>query len=121
MTDPFVSPSASSNPDAKNLKDFNGALVLVTPKEYQTGIATKYGEKDALLVDFVVIDGPSAGTESEGSLEFGARVIGALKGLIGNSVLGRVGQESTGKGNPAWVISPPTEADKAAARKFLGV
>lgn len=119
MTDPFSAPAAGGS---FNAADHLGKLLLITPKEYKTGIKTTFGEKDVVVSDIVVIDeaNPTGSEEIDDGFIFGGVMIGQTKPLIGKGlVLGRLGQKPTDKGNPAWVLSDPTEAEKEKARAYL--
>jgi len=119
MTDPFSNPAAGAKFDTKN---HNGDLLLVTPTGYRTGIETKYGEKDAVEAKVVVIneDDPSGSEEYDDALLFAGVLIGQTRPFINKGiVLGRLGQKETNKGNPAWVLADPTDAEKDVARKYL--
>jgi len=117
-------PFASAGSSGVRITDYEGQLLLITPTEYITGIKTEYNDdKDAVLADFVVLDGKNKGEENSGVYVFPGKLIGALKRRIGanpNMVLGRLGKskEKT-KGNAAWILEPPTEADKKLAREHL--
>ena len=66
-----------------------------------------HGEKDAVRVNFVVIDedGPDRFGVLEDGLVFAGRLIGSLKPKVGKGmVIGRLGQEPATKGNPPWVL-----------------
>lgn len=102
------------------LKDHKGALVLAWCTEYREQVKTKHGEKDGVVVNVVSIDKTGKGELVKGAMWFGGRIVGRLKGKVnGRPQLGRVIQVPTDKGNPAWDLDEPTDADKAAARKWL--
>lgn len=118
--DPFT----SANSGAK-VTDYDGNLLLLTPTEYIPVTPTKYGDTDAVDADMVVLDGPT-GAENIGSVRvFQGKLIGALKPRIGKEqdmVLGRLGTEPNKKdpnGKPTWILRPPTDEDKQAAREYL--
>jgi hypothetical protein len=115
--DPFA-PPGGGNFDARTL---NGSLLLITPLSHEKDIKTANGLKDAIKANIVVLDGSEAGSEISGGLIFQGRLIGQLKGRIGNGmVLGRLGQGPAEKGkNPPWVLDDPNAGDKDAARAYL--
>jgi hypothetical protein len=119
MTDAFSAPAAGGKFSAK---DHNGALLLITPTGYREGVETTYGIKDAVSADVVIIDEQNV-SNSEAitdALLFGGVLIGQTKSKIGKGlVLGRLGQKPTTKGNPAWVLADPTDAEKDVARAYL--
>jgi hypothetical protein len=117
--DPFSDPTSGGSFDAKAL---NGKLLLFTPTGYEENVSTVHGEKDAVRVNFVVIDeaDPTASESFEDGLIFQGRLIGSLKPKVGKGmVIGRLGQEPTAKGNPAWVLNAATDAEKDKARAYL--
>ena len=119
MTDPFDRPAAGGK---FNAKDHNGKLLLITPTEYREKISTSFGVKDAVAANIVVIDeaNVSGSEEISDALLFGGVLIGQTKAKIGKGmVLGRLGQKPTDKGNPAWILTDPTDADADTARAYL--
>lgn len=115
--DPFA-PPGGGNFDARTL---NGSLLLITPLSHEQDIKTSNGLKDAIKANIVVLDGTEAGNEINGGLIFQGRLIGQLKGRIGNGmVLGRLGQGPAEKGkNPPWILEDPNAGDKEKARAYL--
>lgn len=101
------------------MADLNGQLVLITVKEHLSGVETTFGDKDPLLVDLVVLydEGP---VEFSDFQVFQSRLIGALKGRVGNpnATLARIGQGAEYKGNVPWILRPPNGADQARARAY---
>ena len=119
MTDPFDRPAAGGK---FNAKDHNGKLLLITPTGYRENVSTTFGTKDAVAANIVVIDEKSVkdSEEIEDALLFGGVLIGQTKAKIGKGmVLGRLGQKPTDKGNPAWILTDPTDADANTARAYL--
>jgi hypothetical protein len=119
MTDAFSAPAAGGKFSAK---DHNGALLLITPTEYRENVETTFGKKDAVAANVVVIDekNVSGSEEIADALIFGGVLIGQTKSKIGKGmILGRLGQKPTDKGNPAWVLADPTDAEKDVARAYL--
>lgn len=110
------------------LDDLLGRLLIVAPKTLeQRKSKENEGTYDAIMADVVVCDGPVT-EEIENvpitldNIQFGGVVVvNQLKSKIkdGKLVLGRLGQQerqSGKKGQPAWVLNPPTDKDKDLAR-----
>lgn len=119
MTDAFSAPAAGGKFSAK---DYNGRLLLLTPTEYRENVETTYGKKDAVAANVVIIDEAKVSDSEEinDALLFGGVLIGQTKSKIGKGmILGRLGQKPTDKGNPAWVLADPTDAEKDVARAYL--
>jgi len=121
MSDPFAAPSGGTK-----LADFEGRLLLFTPQELLKNIKTaKYGEQDAVLTDFAVLDGPEAGTVYEGVKVFQKIFISELTSRIGKDrpmMLARVVTVENKRGKdekPVWVPQQPTDEDKQVARDYL--
>lgn len=104
--------------------DHNGRLLLVYPKAYDPNATTKHsktpGDTQAADVDIIIIDelGPNGqpvvlrDTRLFGNLARSVRVLTEPDGSP-KKYLGRLGQEDTGKGSPAWVIRNWTDQDVA--------
>ena len=120
VTDPFAAPSGGTK-----LADYDGALVLFTPQEFQKDVETKFGKSDMVVTDFVVLDGPHAGTREDSVRIFQKVFVSELSGRIGkerNMLLARIGTTPNKKdanGKPVWVPNTPTEEDKQVARAYL--
>lgn len=121
VTDPFAAPSGGTK-----LADYDGALVLFTPQEFQKDVETKFGKSDVVVTDFVVLDGPHAGTREDSVRIFQKVFVSELSGRIGkerNMLLARIGTVENKKdpknGKPVWVPNAPTEAEKQVARDYL--
>jgi hypothetical protein len=118
--DPFDSPASGAKFEAK---EHNGKLLLITPLEHKEGVKTaSFGLKDVVVANIVVLNeqAPAASEEIEGAYIFGSVLIGQTRPKIGKSlVIGRLGQKPTDKGNPAWDLKDPTDADKVVARAYL--
>lgn len=130
--DPFKSGSDGGG----GIKDYEGQLLLVTPTEYIESMDTTFGDTDAVRVDYVVLDAPDGPEEVEDSLIFQRVLISAMKrqALFNEKngtdpatghpkmVLGVLIQDEARqkKGQSApWVLSEPTDAQKAMAREYL--
>jgi hypothetical protein len=114
---PFSRPASATG---IQWNDHKGKLLLVEPKSYETGIATSLGEKDAVRADVTIVDGPSGPEEYVDTLIFPRALIAQTRSLIGEKVLGRLGQGQAKPGqNAPWRIDDPTEADITTGVAFL--
>lgn len=113
--DPFGSP-----PSGEKITKFVGKLLLITTLRYTTGIQTKFGEKDGVDVDVVVIDPKTGKGETFEEISILQSVlVGKLKNKIGaKPTLGRLYKKPTDKGNDAYDLEQPNDTDKDAARKW---
>jgi hypothetical protein len=113
----FKQPSSSSGPDFKALY---GSLLLITPKRMELR-QTKFGEKEALIADMVVLDGEHAGEVYENFPVWGVVLQDQLKPLINvTQQLGRLTQGVATAGHSApWVLDGFTDADEALAAAYL--
>lgn len=117
MTDLFDAPATGAK-----ITTFENYLLLITPTDTQEGINTSFGAADATVVDFVVLDGPSAGQQHTGVLVFQKALQGQLRPKVGTGrmVLGRLGRGVAKPGQSApWILGDPTEQDKQTARNHL--
>ena len=121
-TDPWSTPSESSTSEYLDIKDQVGKLLLITPTKYLEHQKTKFNaDADVVVANVAVIDekDPEKSEEHADVWLLQGRLIRATKGKVGNGmVLGRLNQQETDKGNPAYDLSDPTDEDKVAARKF---
>lgn len=120
MTDPFDNPAA---PGAGiKYEDLENRLLLITSHVQEKAIPTEFGDNDAIRADVVVLDGPTAGEEISDTLLFPRVLQGQLRPNIGTGRknLGRLGKgvKKPGKNAP-WLLTDPTDADKAIARAYL--
>ena len=103
-----------SNTEGVKVADLNGHLLIVTPIEYKTGINTVNGITDAVEVDIVDLD---TNEEHNSLLWFNVALRNALKPLIGNKVLGRIGQGAAKPGkNAPWILLDATGDATAVAK-----
>lgn len=94
--------------------DFNGHLLIVTPVEYKTGINTVNGVAEAIEVNVVDLD---TNEEHLSLLWFNVALRNALKPLLGQKVLGRIGQGAAKPGkNPPWLLIDATGDAVAVAK-----
>lgn len=93
--------------------DFNGHLLIVSPIEFKANIQTVNGPADAIEVNVVDLD---TNEEHISLLWFNVALKNALKPLIGQKVLGRIGQGVAKPGkNPPWLLNDATgDADAVA-------
>jgi len=121
-TDPWSTPSESATTDYLDIKDQVGKLLLITPTKYMEHQKTKFNDDaDVVVANIAILDekDPEKSEEHTDVWLLQGRLIRATKGKVGNGmVLGRLIQEATEKGNPAYDLSDPTDEDKVAARKF---
>jgi len=129
MTDPF-----SSARDAFIKQEHvTGRLLLISPLssgERESNLPGSQGKTYTYIeTDTVVLDGPvddmvdEVPMQLEGFQYSGQAITAQLMPAVRKStmILGRLGQKpSATKGfGDAWVLLEPTDADKAAARKYL--
>jgi hypothetical protein len=103
-----------SNTEGVKVADLNGHLLIVTPVEYRTGINTVNGIAEAIEVSVVDLD---TNEEHHSVLWFNIALRNALKPLIGNKVLGRIGQGVAKPGkNAPWILLDATGDATAVAK-----
>jgi len=108
----FTAPA--SNTEGVKVADLNGHLLIVTPIEYKTGINTVNGIAEAIEVSIVDLD---TNEEHNSLLWFNVALRNALKPLIGNKVLGRIGQGVAKPGkNAPWILLDATGDATAVAK-----
>jgi hypothetical protein len=129
MTDPF---SEARDAFVKQ-EHVNGRLLLITPTssdERESTLPNQQGKMYTFIVtDTVVLDGAVDDMIDEVPLlleDFqysGQAITAQLQPALrkGGMVLGRLGQKpsQTKSFGPAWVLTSPTDQDKAVARKYL--
>ena len=110
-----------SQGDQVNIGELVGSLVLIWVRELRDGIATPYGEKEAIACDIHVLDGAKGGEKFENALIFQGALIGSLRAAIGGEpVLARIGQGIAKPGqNPPFILQPFTDADAAVATGYI--
>jgi hypothetical protein len=116
----FKQPSSTPGIDWKALY---GSLLLVTPLRVETGIQTRYGVKDAVVAEVVVLDGEQAGRIYREERIFQALLQSQLRPLIGSGdrQLGRLTQGPPMKGqSPPWLLGEFTDAEEKLAAAYLG-
>jgi hypothetical protein len=113
------------------LEDLMGRLILVIPQgieERPSRLPTaRQGDMyESITADVIVLDGPitelieEVPMTVEGTFISGSVIVAQLKPKVKTQgmVLGRLGQQpsQTKSFGPAWVLQPPTDADKVLAR-----
>ena len=108
----FSAPSSSSS-DSVKVADLNGHLLIVSPIEFKANIQTVNGPADAIEVNLIDLD---TNEEHNSVLWFNVARKNALKPLIGQKVLGRIGQGLAKPGkNAPWLLNDATgDADAVA-------
>ena len=103
----------STNTESVKVADLNGHLLILEPIEYKTGIPTVHGDADAIEVRINDLD---TGQSHDSVLFFNVALKSALKPLIGQKVLGRIGQGTAKPGKSApWILIDATgDADAVA-------
>lgn len=119
--DPFDAPGGG---DLFDWESHNRRLLLITPHSIEEGIKTDFGEKNATRADIVVLGEPGAGPDEviRDTLIFPQYIQGQVRSVVGTGrmTLGRLGQgEAQRNQKPPWLLSDPTDADKAIARAYL--
>lgn len=95
-----------------------GALLLVEPTSFESGVNTKFGVNDAVKANVHVIEGPGAGESYEDTLIFPKLLVSQTKSMVGRKVLGRLGQGDAKSGQSApWLLleASPEDIKKAEA------
>lgn len=116
-TNPFRSPAVSSG---IQWDEHLGRLLLIEPKELEKDIQTSFGEKDAVRADITVIDADDAPEVFEDALIFPSVLISQTRSLVGEKVLGRLGQGVAKSGQkPPWRLDDATEDDISTGMRYL--
>lgn len=117
MSNPFSRPAPASG---IQWEDHTGRLLLIEPKEFERDIATAFGPKDAVRADITVIDAPGGPQEFPDALIFPGVLISQTRPLVGEKVLGRLGQGVAKPGQkPPWRLDDPTDDDVTAGSRYL--
>ena len=121
MSIDFASPGTGGSGDTLAPADVEGHVLVVEPAEYVASITTAFGEKDAIRATVHDITTQSTAHDV---LWFPGGLIGALKGRIGQRVLGVMsrGQAKAGQSAP-WILvdaSGNADAVKAATAYLTG-
>lgn len=101
-------------------EDLHGRLLLIEPKQVESGVSTAFGDKDAVRADVTVIDGPNGGEEFADALIFPGVLISQTRSLIGQMVLGRLGQGVAKPGQkPPWRLDEASEDDEKLGQRYV--
>lgn len=103
--------------------DYKGSLLLfdvIGLEDHIPTVNTKPGEKSpAVRADLFVLDGPKANTEHIDALIFPKILQSQLRRMVGQRVLGRLGQGVAKPGQTApWTLAEATDADVSRAREW---
>ncbi|MGH3499743.1 MAG: hypothetical protein ACRDQA_02400 [Nocardioidaceae bacterium] len=102
--------------------DFEDNLTVVEPLEFEPGLETAYGTRDAVRANVFFIKGKGKAEEFEDTLIFGKVLIGQVRRKIGAIVVGRLTKGEAKKGqNAPWVLAEGSnaKADRKKASTFL--
>lgn len=120
MSDPFATGGSSG----VKFTDFEDKLLLIYGTEYLDGdqkMETKYGKKDVVVADVIVLDGDNT-EEHSGVYVFQGGLVGTLKRHVGKRpYLGVLGKKDAKDKNfqKAWAFLDPNDEQKAEAREFI--
>ena len=108
----FAAPlSSSAGPKPADLA---GQLLIIKPLDYRKDIDTVNGKADAISCDVINLD---KNEEYSDVLFFNIAIRNALKGLIGQQVLCRIGQGVAKPGKTApWILSDASTDATAVAK-----
>lgn len=115
---PFAAPAPPSS--GVKWDDLNGRLLLIEPKTAETGIATAFGDTDAIRADIAVLDGDGKGDTYPDALVFPKVLQSQLRQQLGQKVLGRLGQGVGKPGqSPPWLLEAATPDDQQTGIRYL--
>lgn len=116
-TNPFRGPATSVG---IQWDEHLGRLLLIEPKAVEKEVQTSFGEKDAVRADITVIDADDTPAVFTDALIFPGVLISQTRPLIGEKVLGRLGQGVAKSGQkPPWRLEDATEDDIATGVRYL--
>jgi hypothetical protein len=119
MSIEFAAPGTGGSGDTLAPADVEGHVLVVEPQEYIASMATTFGDKDAIRVTVHDISAQNTATDV---LWFPGGLIGALKGRIGQRVLGVMSRGTAKAGQSApWILvdASGNEAAVKAATAYL--
>lgn len=118
--DDFVTELPSGGGGEFEVKDHLGALVIFKVLEDVGQMDTVHGASNPVRVNVTVVDGPHAGSEHDDALIFGKVMSNQLRKLVGQTVLGRIGQGEKKPGkNAPWLLQPATSEDITKAKAHV--
>jgi hypothetical protein len=119
MSMQFAAPGGGGG-DVVTPSDLDGHLLVIEPTDHLVGIATAFGDKDAIRA---TIHDISDGKSYTDVLLFPGGLIGALKGRIGQRVLAVMGKGAAKPGQAApWILTDASgnaDAVKAATAYLM--
>lgn len=103
-------------------EEYLGKLLVIEPLEFEKDVKTVHGTADAVRCNVYVVK--SADGEKfeafEDTLIFARAMIRVLKGKMNKIVVGRLAQGTAKPSqDPPWLMTPPNEKDKAAAKSLV--
>ena len=119
MSDMFDGPGSATGID---LKELEGALLLIQPLSFEENIKTNFGDTSAVRANVYVLDGARKGEEFNDTLLFPKVLQSQVKGNCGTGRynLGRLGHGQAKPGQSApWLLGDPSDADKDVARAWI--
>ena len=113
MSMDFASPGTGGSGDSLAPADVEGHVLVVEPTEYVASITTSFGDKDAIRC--TVHDITTQATSAD-VLWFPGGIFGALKGRIGQRVLGVMSKGTAKAGQSApWILVDASGNEQAVA------
>ena len=117
MSDEFTSAAPPSG--GIDLKEYNGALLVVEPLGVESGIPTVHGPSDAVRANVYAITGPGESDDFIDTLLFPKVLQSQLRGQVGKKVVGRLGQGTAKPGQSApWILAEATADDISKAQAW---
>lgn len=114
---PFRSPASSSG---IVWEEHKGRLLLIEPEAVESDIPTSFGDKDAVRAHITVIDAPDQPEIYVSALIFPGVLVSQTRPLIGEKVLGRLGQGVAKSGQkPPWRLDDATDDDISTGMRYL--
>lgn len=121
----YAQPAQGDKLDLKNHgAEYLGKLFLIFPSRIMTNVETSQGTKDRVVVaDVAIIDllDPLTGqpTLFREAWLFGTVLVNQTANEVPNGkVLGRLSQGANTKGNPPWMLSDYSDADRQTAEQY---
>lgn len=99
-----------------------GRLLVMVPIDVKHGVATQHGTADPVVADIHVLDGDDPGRYEPGVWVFPKVLKSQLEPKVSpdgsEMVIGRLIQEPTTKGSPAWKLAPATPEDNETGARW---